>query len=283
MTNQRIQATGVSPAVRALILSLLTAGTIAPVKAEKLEQARVTKAVNVVNIIPGSSSRVPAKIGNIISGGTALSTGDRSRAELEFSDKSLVRLGSNSLFGFKPGEREIELKQGSLLLQVPKGRGDTKIKSLPITAAITGTTILFECSPAVLDAKGQENKPGIVKLIVMEGSLEWAFNSDPRKKLKMVAGDMVVFPANARAFPKKVKVDLGRIKKTSLLMDGGMGALPDVVAVDREIAAQQQETVDPNNPTSGFPIKDPKPSNTVDRSRAEPPADRVVIPPRPDR
>jgi hypothetical protein len=97
----------------------------------------------------------------------------------------------------------------------------------------------------------------------------------------MVAGDMVFFPSNARTFPKKVKVDLARIKSTSLLMDKGMGQLPDSVSVDREISEQKKTSSDPNNPKEGFPVKSPKPDRTDHRARAEP--DRVVLPPRPNR
>ena len=237
------------------------------IEAAELERARVTKAVNVVNLLHESRAPRPAKPGILLTGSNALQTGDRSRAELQFADESVVRLGSNSIFGFKAGEREIDLQKGSLLLQIPKGRGTTKIKSLPITAAITGTTILFESSEPVRDSQGREIKPGIVKLIVVEGSLEWAFNDNPRKKLKMRSGDMVAFPSNARTFPKKVKVDLARIRSTSLLMEGGLGKLPDMERVNREISTQKRTSRDENNPTRGFLIKQPKPDTTDNRVR----------------
>jgi len=262
-------------AARALIALCLLGQAGSRIEAADLKEARVTRTVNVVNLLPKDRSPVPARKGNVINSRTGLQTGMRSRAELEFSDKSVVRLGSNSIFSFKDGERELELQQGSVLLQIPKGRGTTKIKSLPITAAITGTTILFESSQRVLDAGGNEIKPGIVKLIVVEGSLEWAFNADPRKKLKMKAGEMVAFPSNARRFPQKVKVDLARIKDTSLLMNGGMGNLPDMSRVDREISTQNKQTRDANNPARGFPIKKPKPDNTDNRVREVEVANRV--------
>lgn len=282
MRTNPLHKCGIRVADLALIVSCLVGCCVCPIGAAELEQAQVTRAVNDVRILQEDKAPRPAKPGNLISGTTALRTGDRSRAELEFSDQSLVRLGSNSVFGFKSGDREMELRQGSLLLQMPKDRGKTKIRAASITAAITGTTILFESSRGVFDAGGREVKPGVVKLIVMEGKLEWSFNADPRKKLKMVAGDMVVFPANARTFPKKVKVDLGRIKKTSLLMDGGMGQLPEVGKVDREIAAQNRLSRDANHPARGFPIKSPKPDNLERGVRAVQP-DPVVIPPRPER
>ena len=267
MRANPIQPARRSAVIHALIALSFIASTSSRIEAAKLERARVTKAVNEVNLLPENRSPVPAKPGNVISGRTALQTGNRSRAELEFTDESVVRLGSNSVFGFKTDEREIDLQQGSLLLQVPKGRGTTKIKSLPITAAITGTTILFECSEPIRDSQGKETKPGIVKLIVMEGSLEWALNADPRKKLKMESGDMVAFPSNARKLPQKVKVDLARIRNTSLLMDGGMGNLPDMDRVNREISVQKRKSRDENHPTRGFPIKQPKPDNTDNRVR----------------
>ena len=268
MRSYSVRQFGASAALRALMVFCLMGSASRPAEAAKLEEARVTRAVNDVNLLPENSSPIPAKRGNVISGRTALSTGDRSRAELEFADESLVRLGSNSIFGFKAGERELELQQGSLLLQIPKGRGKTKIKSLPITAAITGTTILFESSKPVRNARGKEIKPGVVKLIVMEGSLEWSFNATPRKKLKMVSGDMVAFPANARSFPQKVKVDLARIKNTSLLMEGGLGKLPDMTRVDRQISTQKRTARSGGgSSTREFLLKSPKPEKVDNRVR----------------
>ncbi|MGV3530812.1 MAG: FecR domain-containing protein [Chthoniobacteraceae bacterium] len=62
-----------------------------------------------------------------------------SRAELEYPDGSVVRIGQNTVFSFDSDTRTLELKEGSLLFYVPKGSGGGKIKTPSLTAAITGT------------------------------------------------------------------------------------------------------------------------------------------------
>jgi len=251
---------GTGAAARVLLVLSLAVFAL-PIEAAQFSEARVTKAVNDVTLLPANRSAMPAKLGSVVSGTTAVQTGNRSRAELAFPDETVARLGSNSIFSFDAGGRDVELQQGSLLIQAPKGLGRTNIASPHITAAITGTTILFEYSPPARDAIRRENKVGVIKIIVVEGSLEWAFKANPRKKLKMRAGDMVAFPSNARTLPRKVKVDLKRVRNTSQLMDGGLGQLPDMVLVNREIAGQEREVKDGNHPTQGFPLKEPKPDD----------------------
>ena len=47
--------------------------------------------------------------GDVVSGDSALKTGGNSRAELEFPDLTITRVGSNALFRFLAGRREITL------------------------------------------------------------------------------------------------------------------------------------------------------------------------------
>jgi len=207
--------------------------------AAKFKSAEVTRVVNDVKILTGTKTSRAASKGAVISGSTALRTGQKSRAELQFPDESIVRLGSNSVFSFLEGRREVELEKGTLLMQVPKSLGRTKVKTAAISAAITGTTILIEFIPDVLDADGNIIKYGTVKIIVVEGSLEFALNSAPRKTLKLVAGEMIALRTDAKTLPVKFKIDLEHLVRTSLLMNAGLGPLVDVRPVDREIAEQK--------------------------------------------
>jgi ferric-dicitrate binding protein FerR (iron transport regulator) len=55
--------------------------------------------------------------------GTAVSTGVELRAELTFTDATLVRLGANTIFSFNEGTRNLELGGGAMLLRVSKDAG----------------------------------------------------------------------------------------------------------------------------------------------------------------
>jgi len=211
------------------------------VRAEKFERAEVTKVVNDVRLLTGTATSRPASRGTVVSGSNAVRTGQKSRTELQFPDESVVRLGSNSVFSFLTGKREVDLEQGTLLMQVPKSLGRTKVRTAAISAAITGTTILCERVPPVVDRRGEMIKAARIKLIVIEGSLELSLKRAPDKVLKLFAGDMVAFSEDAEELPQKFKIDIDQLTRTSLLIDGGLGQLPDLQLIDDEIVTQDGE------------------------------------------
>ncbi|MDX6766206.1 MAG: FecR domain-containing protein [Candidatus Methylacidiphilales bacterium] len=124
-------------------LSFLTGLQAAPLK-----EANLTRIVNDVRImeLPANVQK-PALLNQKVIDQQAVVTGLQSRAELLFSDKTLTRLGANSVFTFKEGTRNMDLKRGTMLLQVPKNAGGAQIKTAAVTAAITGTTLLVEYQP----------------------------------------------------------------------------------------------------------------------------------------
>jgi hypothetical protein len=66
-------------------------------------------------------------------------TGIESRAELQFKDTSLVRVGQNSVFSFEAKTRTLSLDKGDMLFYVAPKHGPGTIKTPALTAAITGT------------------------------------------------------------------------------------------------------------------------------------------------
>jgi hypothetical protein len=209
--------------------------------AAKFKRAEVTKLVNDVKLLTGTQTSHPASRGSVVSGSIAVRTGQKSRTELQFKDESVVRLGSNSVFSFLEGKRQVDLKEGTLLMQVPKSLGRTSVKTAAISAAITGTTILIEFVPPVYNSKGKLIKPGRIKIIVVEGVFEFSLDIAPRDKMELFAGEMVAFSADAKELPRKFKIDLENLIKTSLLMGGGMGPLPNSLLMDAETVAQNME------------------------------------------
>lgn len=62
-----------------------------------------------------------------------------SRAEVQYPDGTVIRVGQNSVFSFNSESRQLVLDKGSLLFHIPKGAGGGTIKTASLTAAITGT------------------------------------------------------------------------------------------------------------------------------------------------
>jgi hypothetical protein len=230
------------PILLVVLVVLAVAGIVPAHAAKKFTRAEVTKIVNEVSLLLGDQTSSQATIGTVVEGSNAVQTGNRSRSELMFPDESVVRLGSNSVFSFDEGKRDLNLNQGTMLLQAPKFHGKTQITTAAVTAAITGTTIMIEYVPPVFNKAGKLVKPGVVKIVVIEGHLEFSLIANPRKKMRLGPGEMAIVHTTDTDLPAApLIVDLKRMVQTSLLMDGGMGPLPDTKRINDEIADQVGE------------------------------------------
>ncbi len=228
-----------------LILSLsgLAAGATS---AASLSEAEFTRVINDVQILPVEASPVPAKMGDRISGRTAVSTGAQSRAELRFPDKTLTRLGANSVFRMDPSTRTVDLEKGVILLQVPKQLGGAKVRTAAVTAAVTGTTLLVEFTP-----------DGFIKIIVIEGEVDVSLNERRSQFRTLAAGDLWITRADDKTgLPLPVQVDLGRLQKTSkLLNDEEFTPLGNKKQVQEALEGQAQKKMDGELLNTSFQIE----------------------------
>src|SRR5437763_17107659 len=130
----------------------------------QLQAARVTQVVNDVKVVLEKAAPRPVALSDLIRHGTPVSTGTQSRSELAFNDLTITRLGANTIFSFKEGTREMTLIDGAILFQVPKGSGGATIRTVGVTAAITGTTGIAEFHPAT------STHPQVSKWLCLEGT-----------------------------------------------------------------------------------------------------------------
>ena len=286
--NMQYNQTKILPGMATMLLMFLVPATS---YAEKFNRAEVTKVVNDVRLLTGTKTSRPASKGSVVSGNTAVRTGLKSRAQMDFPDASIVRLGANSVFSFIQGQRDVDLEKGTILMQVPKSLGRTKIRTSSISAAITGTTILIEYVPPITNDAGEIITPGTFKAIVIEGSLELELKDLPGQTLILKAGEMVAFSTDIKVLPKKFIIDLRRLIKTSKLIEGGMGPLPHRPLMNREVEIQNKKKKegrlvevsairDPENLTS-LPNNDINNVREVENARRPNPP--VQLPERPDR
>src|SRR5262252_4587601 len=130
----------------------------------QLQEARVTQVVNDVKLLREQGAPRPAVVSDFVRRGNAIRTGTQSRSELTFADLTITRLGANTIFSFKEGTREMNLIDGAILFQVPKGSGGVTIRTVGVTAAITGTTGIGEFHPATT------SHPQVSKWLCLEGT-----------------------------------------------------------------------------------------------------------------
>ena len=211
----------------ALLSLLLLAGA----HGDPLKSAKITQAVNDVQLFPEGSSARAAAIGDTVSGSTSVQTGRRARAELTFTDNTVTRLGQNSVFSFRSGGRDMELSQGSILLQVPKTNGGATIRTATVTAAITGTTVMFEFSAGKW-----------IKLITLEGTQKLFINGR-KNPVSVPAGQMIIMHPDGKTVPDPVIIDLARLLGTSALAGKGLfGPLsPKAEALIKEALEHQKD------------------------------------------
>ena len=125
----------------ALAFSLYTLGMgVGAYGVLPFDTATVTRVENHVSIgTHGGNDERPAALHDVIKAQTYLFTQDKSRAELEFPDHTIVRVGQNTVFSFDAASRTLSLEKGAMLFYVPPGSGGGNIKTPSLTAAITGT------------------------------------------------------------------------------------------------------------------------------------------------
>jgi len=220
--------------MRSTSIVCLAIALVGSAQAGPLTEARVTKIINIVDVVDPAKGTHPATLSDVIKDQVGLRTGAKSRSELMFEDNTLTRIGPETYFSFKSGTRDLTLGQGTLLLQVPKGLGGAQIRTAAVTASITGTTVMLDYSP-----------DKYMKFLVLEGSMRLSHNGVFGDSLLLTPGKMVIMPPNAKHIPDPVSVDLAHIIKTSSLinMPGKKGDKPlsSIALIEKEIDQQSHD------------------------------------------
>ena len=211
----------VAPAALALA-SWLPSG----VAAAELEEAQVTQVIQDVKVVPSNAAARPAAVNETVRQGSAVQTGVQSRSELTFKDQTITRLGEKTSFSVGQGARTIEMGSGQFLLYVPKKAGGAKIKMGPVTAAITGTTVLGNVDPS-----------GIVEFTVLEGGACISYGN-MGQSIFVQAGQMVVYDPIAMRLENPHEIDLQQQLSSPLVKD--FRQLPSAPLIEETIQSQRQ-------------------------------------------
>ncbi|HEY2567794.1 MAG TPA: FecR family protein [Candidatus Udaeobacter sp.] len=203
-------------------------GTAALQAADELQQARVSQVVQDVRLLESRGAPHPASVNDKVTHGMGVRTGTESRAELTFTDLTITRLGANTIFSFKQGEREVDLTSGAVLLQIPPKAPEVKVSTSAVTAAVTGGTALFSTGPPT-------------KFMVLEGVGTFYPTGHPERAVTVNGGEMMSMTPQGRMM-KPEKFDVKLVLKTSRLIKDfpALENMPLVMAVaDQQIAELQ--------------------------------------------
>ncbi len=144
----------------------------------------------------------PVALTTALPEGASIQTGEDSWAELQFGNLGLVRLGPNTSFSFRDGSRRLFLKQGSALVQLPKGAHGARLEGDNAAAIVAGSTALFEC------------QPNVFKFLVLEGTVRFFRPGHLGDSILIAPGRMVIGQPGA-ALSDPVDFEIGRFTKTS--------------------------------------------------------------------
>src|SRR4051794_36849961 len=125
---------------------LLICGLAFSMDAAPLRDGRLSQVVRDVRASQPNGPSLQVTNGRTMADGV-VQTGRDSRAEITFSDQTVVRLGDNTEVSVRSDRRTFELVSGAVLTQVPSGVGGTTLKIGKITATTTGTTLTAEALP----------------------------------------------------------------------------------------------------------------------------------------
>jgi len=195
----------------------------------QLTQARVTKVIGDIVLLPAQGKPRPASVNDDVQYGTRVRTGPRARAELILADQTIARLGANTIFNLNSGRDTMELGRGVMLLEVPKGVESTKINAGVAASAISGTVML----------KYDSN---YLTLIVLQGKARLSVEGAPHKGIVLWPGQRSVSRVSLQLadLGDAAEIDLKRLMDTSLLVKE-FPRLAGKNLIDKQVQRQLKE------------------------------------------
>jgi hypothetical protein len=214
--------------MKKLIVSIFLSGCFLSSNsfAMDLKQAKFTQVINKVAVFSAVNKiSHSVVVDDIFKMPDLLRTGPGSRAELVAADKTITRVGANTIFSYDAESRTIDLQQGSLLFHSDPGKGGGTIRTSAAIAAVVGTTIIVTCTP-----------DGGFKVLDLEGEVEITFKNGLHQYLE--PGQMTfVLPGGTQRAPIII-FRLDSETKDSLLVSGFANPLPSMPKINAEVTRQ---------------------------------------------
>ena len=195
-----------------------------------LTRAVVKKLHNWVQLLPQNRPKRRARRSDTMAPGDGLATGRASLADLRFNDGSLARIGERAVFRFVPSTRTFRLLNGTVLLLIPPGQGQTKIRTRSAGATIRGSALFV---------RYDEQTDTTVVGSLTDSGIE-VFNKDESRSQVLKAGQLIVVVKGK--IQGLYDFDLRSFYETSDLVRGLDLSSPSDTSSDPAIASVQAET-----------------------------------------
>jgi hypothetical protein len=192
-----------------------------------LSQATFTKVINDVKVVaPETKAIRAATLQSTCLAPEVIRTAADSLAELTAPDKTITRVGANTVFSFAANGRTVNLEQGSLLFHSPKGKGGGTIKTGGAAATVLGTTLMVSSTAN-----------GGFKVIVIEGKANVTL-ADGKFRTLTAGQELFVLPG--MRFGPTVTIRLDTLVKGSRLVNGFGEPLASDASIRSAIQLQEE-------------------------------------------
>ena len=149
---------------------------------------------------------LPISMGEILSAGTTINNGAKARSELTFANRTVARLGANTILALKNEAAAMELREGAVLFQIPKNSG-AEITTQPIVVTSKGATGLLE-----------RNRDFYIKLLLLEGEARVSLPGRIGESILMEPGQILITSPKATSLPEAAYFDIARAARTCRLL-----------------------------------------------------------------
>jgi hypothetical protein len=215
--------------IRFLLAGLFACAGISAQAADSLTESTFTEIIKQANVVAATDKSVtPAQVNEVFRVPDLVRTGPESRLEMTAPDKTITRVGENSVFTFEPGERNIRLQQGSVLFHPPAGVGGGTVKYGGTAAAVLGTTIICAVMP-----------DGSFKIMLLEGKAIVTLANG--KTMELGAGQMLIVPPSGDSFSPVKDIDLAKLVPHLLLISGFSNPLSSMPLIEDAIRLQNEQ------------------------------------------
>jgi len=215
--------------IRFLLAGLTVCMSLAARAAEPLTESTFTEIIKQANVVAAADKAVtPAKANEVFRVPDMVRTGPNSRLEMTAPDKTITRVGENSVFTFEQGKRNILLEKGSILFHPPAGAGGGTVKYGGTAAAVLGTTMVCAVGPN-----------GDFNVIVLEGEAMVTLANG--KTVQVGPGQTVNVSSSGDSFGSVMDVNLGQLTSHLLLLRGFSDTLSSTPLIDAAIQKQNAD------------------------------------------
>lgn len=214
--------------MKKLLPTLIASFLVSNSFGEALTKASFTQVVNQVRVVSAGTRAIrPAVLKAEFNTPDLIQTGPRSLAELTAPDKTITRVGSNTIFSYAKSGRNINLQKGSLLFHSPRGKGGGVIRTKAASASVLGTTLIVS---ATVD--------GGFKCVVLEGKAALQMPNGNYRVAR--AGQVVFVPAGDNKFGPTVDVKLEKLVQESNLVQSFDEELPSLPKIKKAVVIQEK-------------------------------------------